>query len=567
MKRLTVVKRLLCLWLCLALLGVARAQDPTPTPDWLALEYPRSDRFGITFISSAQAPANDERYRHALELGAGWNRFPIYWEMVETRRNRYDWANYDRVVREDVEHGFRINAILLGIPSFYRVGESINNLSESIFTDGTDTYGRNKTINPDNPWALWVYDVVSRYRPGGYLAQQLGWRAGQGIRVWEIWNEPDFPPFWSASVPEYARLLKVAYIVAHVADPQAEVMFGGLLFNDPEGDNWLAQVLAIYLNDPAREDNNWYMDAVAVHSYDYAWRSGWLVRVVTSTLSEYGLQRPVWLNESGAPVWDDYPGPTWIDDPAEQPMRLTMAKQAQFFLQSTSNAFAEGAQGVFFHQLYDDCGNQAPGTNFPPTDTTQIADAFGIFRNESDALCFSQHPQAGTPRPVANAYRLLTTLFGTQDFVYDPIPLVFPPTPIAPTAAPDATAAPAPTVTRAWRDPEAPITINDALIEDRATIYRFMRTQTNEVIYVLWNQTLREFKVAIPADGAATLYTLDGDRGSSMSNQALTAEPRGREQVYNVTLPAAERDPYPFLNAGDLGAVDGDALFIVMAGE
>ncbi len=36
-----------------------------------------------------------------------------------------------------------------------------------------------------------------------------------------------------------------------------------------------------------------------------------MVARIKQVLAAYGLDRPVWLNESGVPVWDDYPGPTW----------------------------------------------------------------------------------------------------------------------------------------------------------------------------------------------------------------------------------------------------------------
>ncbi|PJF25313.1 MAG: hypothetical protein CUN53_13420, partial [Phototrophicales bacterium] len=42
-----------------------------------------SSRLGITFISSLDHPANELRYQRALLLGAGWNRWPLYWDRVE----------------------------------------------------------------------------------------------------------------------------------------------------------------------------------------------------------------------------------------------------------------------------------------------------------------------------------------------------------------------------------------------------------------------------------------------------------------------------------------------------
>jgi hypothetical protein len=252
-------------------------------------------------------------------------------------------------VTDDLAQGLGIDAILLGRPAFYADDTRIKGLQEPIFADGSDTPSQSKKLNPRNHWVNFVQKAVLRYKPGGELSRDKGWAKDQGIRIWEIWNEPDFLPFWSASIVDYARLLKTAYIVIKQVDPDAQVMFAGLLFGS--NDNWLARVLAIYQDDPFHEAYNWYMDMVAVHNYSYPWRSGWLVNVVDQTLIAYKLKRPIWLNESGVPVWDDYPGPLWATTPAEKQLRATSQQQANFFVQSAAYAYAEGAAVVFFNQL------------------------------------------------------------------------------------------------------------------------------------------------------------------------------------------------------------------------
>lgn len=510
------------LWLVLftlCTLHISAAQETAAPED----EYLRSPRLGITFISSADQPLSETRYQHALELGAGWNRWPVYWDRVETEAGEFDWTNYDRVVQADLEHGLNINAILLGMPAFHRDGERPAGLNEPIFDNGSDLPREGLGINPDNPWAVFVYEAVNRYKPGGVLALENDWDDEWGIRVWEIWNEPDFAQFWTGTFRDYARLLKVAYIVAHYADPETNVMFGGLIYNDPQGANWLAQVLAIFQNDPFVEEFNWYLDMVSVHNYNYAWRSGWMVLWVRQTLIAYGLQRPIWLNETGVPVWDDYPGPSWDAAENERILRATSAKAADFLIQSAAYAWAEGAEVVFFHQLYDDCGNQPPGTTFPPHEGEVcregeicFGDAYGLFRNESDSVCFNQHPNPGTPRPTADAYRLLADIFGTETFAN---PRQF-------------------------------------IINRNVVTISFDRPERDERLLVVWNRTLREQQIAIPVTGdSATLYTLDGE-------QRLQPE----RNFYLLDLPPAVQDNYPFLNPGDSAGIGGSPLILIETG-
>lgn len=100
------------------------------------------------------------------------------------------------------------------------------NLYEPIFLGSGE-------INPDNYFADYVYQTVSTYKP---------W-----IRVWHIWNEPDYVNDWqvtqtwgtepptaaqlvryNGSIFDYVRMLRVAHAAARKADPQALIATGGI---------------------------------------------------------------------------------------------------------------------------------------------------------------------------------------------------------------------------------------------------------------------------------------------------------------------------------------------------
>lgn len=485
--------------------------------------YIRSERLGITFISSAQINADDTRYNNALLLGAGWNRWPLYWNVVEPVPEVFDWRDYDRLVTDDIEHGLNINAILLGRPDFRADGERIANLNEGIFDDGSDVPGTGKGINPDNHWAKFVFEAVSRYRPGGTLAQQNGWVNGEGIRRWEMWNEPDLEQFWSASINHYARLLKVGYLAAHHADPNAEVMFGSLLY--ATRDNWLARVLAIYSDDVGAFRNNFYMDAVGVHSYSDPWRAGWLTLFADQTLKAYNLRRPIHVTEIGISVWDDYPGPVWTNSTQERTNLGTAEQQAWYIIQAAAYAWSEGATEIYFHQLYDDCGDQPAGTDFPPhngelctSDAPCFGNAFGLFRNEANSVCFSQHPNPGTPRPAATAYRLLAEIFGREPFV-----------------------------------PE------DDITENGVTRLTFLRSERDERIHVLWNLNLERNTALIPTEaGEARLHTL---------RETVFVVPENGN--YQIPLNPAQRDNGTQFREGTFSNIGGEPVILIepLSGE
>lgn len=416
-------------------------RQPQPAPVQAAPAAAAQPAYGVNFISYPNsAPMTETRYTNGLSTGASWNRWPIYWSGVEQSEGVFSWAYVDTAVTADVAHGLQINAVLLGTPAMYMSSLSLDpggrapperpsllqldsvqaatpqGLYEPVFNDGSNIPGPGKQINSANKWARFVYTAVNRYRPGGVLAQAEGWGPNGGVRHWEMWNEPDLTSFWDGSLADYARLLQVGYLAAKQADPQAQVLFGGLA-NDSSRITYYNDVLAIFDNDANADAFAYYHDIVATHNYLYAWESWYHVWRVGNALAARGLEKPIWLNETGVPVWNDYPGP--ICEP-DSPYRATMTEQADFIIQSTLFATYAGADNIFFFQLYDDCGNQPGGTNFPyypPSECQGIpaldpgGDAFGLFRNPRTGGCYWDHPQPETARPALNALQLLTTHF------------------------------------------------------------------------------------------------------------------------------------------------------------
>lgn len=528
-----------------------------------------SPAYGVNFITSAEEPADEQKFQNGLSTGAGWDRWPIYWFQVELSPGAFSWTTQDAAAQGDVIHGLKTNAILLGTPEFYRTdpnglvvpaapsgselflptpqtGTPVG-LYSSIFSDGSDVPGPGKQINPSNVWARFVYEAVNRYRPGGLLAQANGWPAGVGVTHWEMWNEPDLDFFWDGTVGDYARLLKVGYLAAKQADANAQILFGGLANNHLKP-NYYQDVLTIYDGDPMAAGYNYFHDILATHSYSHPPASWGMVQRAADFQAAHGLSKPIWLNETGVPAWNDYPGPVWEPD---APLRGTMAEQAAYLVQSTFYATYVGADAIFHFQLYDACGNQPAGSDFPPHNgelcgdpgyPVCAGDANGLFRNPSDAVCFTQHPQPETPRPNYTAYQLLATHF------HDVEPLW-------------------------WIRPGDPVGGPQEWIA-------FYRPATNERIVGLWARFGTNETAVIPAaNDSALLITADGVtqtitavNGSytlalpAATNQnapwdpnlymiggtpSILIEPDNRAPLVTVTAPAVTEGPIPLQWSGD----------------
>ncbi len=497
------------------------AAEKTSTTTHFATSEFAPIMYGINFINEVEHPASQDRLTKARTTLAAWDRFPIYWHNVERTPGQYDWSAVDQAVLADLQNGFLIDAILMGIPQFYFDGGRAvpSSLNAPIFTDGSDTPGDGKQINPDNKWATYVHNAVKRYSPYGTWATAHGLPDGAGITHWEIWNEPDLPSFWSGSTAEYARLLKVAYYAARVANPSADIMFGATANNHAYPlSEFYANVMAQLDTDPAAPAEGYYHTAMATHSYHYAWASWYHVDRTKRVMAQYGIDHPIWLNESGIPLWDDYPGSNW--DP-NSPHRGSVDEQADYMVQSAFYALYAGATGYFHFQMYDGCGNQPAGTDFPPhngnlctadgslTTDNNLAcygDAFGLFRNETDAMCFTQHPEPGTARPQLETYQFLT------QYLQGVVPL-------------------------SWARQCAKFDESGNMIaQDDQVWISFYRPDTNQRIMAVWSckddQNVEAIIPPIDAEGAR-LFTPQGEL------QPIQA---GADGNYHLTLPPATND-------------------------
>ncbi len=83
-----------------------------------AAAVPTNDRFGFVFVNGAGYNIPDSRYRQAVDAGAGWTRWPFYWQDIERSNGVYDYSAQDAVVNRDRQFGLEINGILMGNPAW-----------------------------------------------------------------------------------------------------------------------------------------------------------------------------------------------------------------------------------------------------------------------------------------------------------------------------------------------------------------------------------------------------------------------------------------------------------------
>ncbi len=242
--------------------GTLSGATPAPAPIGAFL----ATRFGNQSVPRSADGTHTRGYELVQELGMstireGWN-----WANLQTQKGSLvSWigAYTDPKTAKLASLGLATEAMVCDTPVWatsdtnapYKKYTVPAGLKSAIFADGTDVYKPGVQPNPDNYFAWYMFTMASRYK-------------GQ-VASWQVWNEPDFPSgqttagytgtngaarYWTGTVQDYVRLLKVAHTVVKGVDPAARVALGGLGY-----ESYLAAVI----------DNGGapYFDIVDFHAY------------------------------------------------------------------------------------------------------------------------------------------------------------------------------------------------------------------------------------------------------------------------------------------------------------
>jgi hypothetical protein len=272
-----------------------------------------SSKFGVAaggtveWSSDADLARELDGYR---SIGAGWLRSDLKWSVVESTRGVFNWSIYDRLVAAAKARGISIVFTLAYTPAWARPSGA--------------TDDKFAPADP-NSFGPFVRAAVARFAP-------------QGVKVFEVWNEPNLPGFWKPAPDpvRYTALLKVAYANAKAADSSVTVLAGAFSpaggYNDPlcGGSGATTQIAPVnFLEQIYANGGGGSFDALSTHPYDK--RSGthrcnaWNQMAGTSpsllsTLQAHGDgSRKIWATEFGTDL-------AWVGgSQAQQAQRLSDA--------------------------------------------------------------------------------------------------------------------------------------------------------------------------------------------------------------------------------------------------
>lgn len=305
-----------------------------------------------------QTPAANASTRPTL-FGAEIARGAVTSVQARIRETRLNWVRYNGVRWSEVEspEGVRYWDELSGVDQDLQAitaqgGQAL------VVVRGTPAWARTATaaecgaIKPEalDAFANFMGALVARYSVAPF-----------NVRYWELWNEPDVDPAlvapdavygcWGDSNDPYygggyyAEMLKKVYPAIKRADPNAQVVVGGLLLdcdpeNPPAGKDCTP---GKFLEGILRNGGGDSFDIVGYHAYTY-WNAGrmdwdriqasWRHRggvtagkldFLRATLGRYNLQKPILQDEAALLCRRSDPAcftGTYLNDQANYVVRL-----------------------------------------------------------------------------------------------------------------------------------------------------------------------------------------------------------------------------------------------------
>jgi hypothetical protein len=179
-----------------------------------------------------QSRLNAEQFQRLSRGGVESVRIPVSWAAVQPNQGgEFDWSGFDGEVEEAAKAGIKVLPFLSGAPEWAVPGKVVSGTGGLLKAPARlPVSGAART-----GWVNFLTAAVARYGPtGSFWAEHPG-VPKRPIRVWQIWNEPNFKYFIAKPNPaEYGKLVKISYTALRAADPRAQVVLAGL-FARPKG--------------------------------------------------------------------------------------------------------------------------------------------------------------------------------------------------------------------------------------------------------------------------------------------------------------------------------------------
>ncbi len=218
-----------------------------------------------------QAAPSGEQFQRLKLGGVDSVRVPIEWGAVQAEAGGgFNWNGTDEMVAGAAAAGIEVFPFLTGAPRWAVPQAVVNRAAHALAPRNLPVRnGKQK-----RGWKAFLHEAVGRYGPHGAFWAANPATPYRPVRIWQLWNEPNFKYFVARPNPaEYGKLIKLSYPVIKKLDRGARIVLGGLFAAPREAEYRRRPPLAYFATDFLRQlykrtrGIKRKFDGVALHPY------------------------------------------------------------------------------------------------------------------------------------------------------------------------------------------------------------------------------------------------------------------------------------------------------------
>ncbi len=252
-----------------------------------------------------QATPTAEQFQRLKRGGVDSVRIPVEWGAVQANQGTgFNWNGTDALVSGAAAAGIEVFPFVTGAPTWAVKSAVVNKGAHAMAPLNLPV----KTAAQKTGWKTFLTEAVRRYGPNGAF-----WAANPAIpyrpvRIWQIWNEPNFKYFVARPNPaEYGKLVKLSTPVIRGIDPGAKIVLAGL-FAAPKEANYKVKppqayfatdfIEQLYKKTPGIKS---MFNGVALHPYTYDYRdiTGHVEELRDVLKAVHDPGKGLWITELG----------------------------------------------------------------------------------------------------------------------------------------------------------------------------------------------------------------------------------------------------------------------------
>jgi hypothetical protein len=252
-----------------------------------------------------QVPPSVQDLQRLKRGGVDSIRVPVSWGSVQPERgNEWDWSDADALIGAAAAARLNVLPFLSTAPGW------------AVPTDrrfGSPKFLPVRSGRQRSGWSRFVTEAIHRYGPNGAFWRENPQLPVRPIRLWQVWNEPNFKYFVAQPNPaEYGKLVNLTYAAVKAADPGAKLILGGLFARPIEATFHVRPPQAyfastfleqLYASTPGIKSK---FQGVALHPYTGSWKNlpGRIEEVRRVLVANHDAGKDLYITEMG---WSSEP--------------------------------------------------------------------------------------------------------------------------------------------------------------------------------------------------------------------------------------------------------------------